>query len=331
MVHARLLRSLPRLVRDLGGDPAALMAAAGIAGIRAGATYRQSARLLHLAASELDCPDFGMRLARRQGGGVFGPLGRAMRHSRTFGEALEYARTHSYAHSLAARITHARSPGGGVLVSHDILVDHMPDRAQAMEQILLLGNLMAMELTGGGARAQRVHFRHQAVSGLRVYRDYFGCEVRFGQGEDGVIYSRQALASPIVDPDAEIYRAATAFIEARFTRHRPPVNAQVRSAIVEAIGADRCCSEAVAVRLGLHPRTMHRRLAAEGTAFQQIKDEVRRDLIFYYVTQTDLPFTAISERLGFAEQSVMTRSCNRWFRASPTTLRLSINVRAKKK
>jgi AraC-like DNA-binding protein len=43
--------------------------------------------------------------------------------------------------------------------------------------------------------------------------------------------------------------------------------------------------------------------------------------MIYYLQRTDLDFGRISERLGFAEQSVMTRACNRWFFASPTKLR----------
>ena len=44
--------------------------------------------------------------------------------------------------------------------------------------------------------------------------------------------------------------------------------------------------------------------------------------MLYYLQNTSLDFAHISERLGFAEQSVMTRSCNRWFFVSPTRLRV---------
>ena len=87
------------------------------------------------------------------------------------------------------------------------------------------------------------------------------------------------------------------------------------------LGSELCGNREVAAELNLHPRTLHRRLAAEGTSFQKIKDEVRRDVMLYYLQQTRLDFTRISERLGFSEQSVMTRRCNRWFSASPTRVR----------
>ena len=69
LVHADTLRFFPRLVTDLGGDPDALLRRAGIDpsifsrwGSKLG--YREMAGLLERAAVELDCPDFGMRLAR---------------------------------------------------------------------------------------------------------------------------------------------------------------------------------------------------------------------------------------------------------------------------
>jgi len=321
VVHARILRFFPELVAELGGDAQALMRQAGVDPFDAG--YRQAVQLIELAAADLRCPDFGMRLAARQGGAaMFGPLGTVMKNSRTFGEALNYVSTHSYAHSLAARVWLTPvADEEGLFAGHDILLDGLPNKSQAIEQLLLTGHLSAMGITGGKARVRRVHFRHQPLSPYRIYRRYFGCDVRFGQEQDGVLFAPHDLAAPIVDPDAQAYQAAIAFIEANFIQHRPPLHAQARGLIMQLLGTEQCRNERIAAELNLHSRTMHRQLKAEGTSFQQIKDEVRRDFMLYYLRQTELDFASISEKLGFAEQSVMTRSCNRWFGASPTKLR----------
>jgi AraC-like DNA-binding protein len=322
VVHARILHFFPELVAELGGDAPSLLQRAGMtAEGRSNATYRQIINLLELAAAELDCPDFGMRLARRQcGAEMFGPLGLAMKNSRTFGDALTYVSEHTYAHSLAARIRLTRL-SDGTFSAHDILLDGVPVKTQLIEQIILVGHLAAMEMTGDHARVRRVHFRHQPVSPLGTYRRYFGCEVRFGQNEDGVLFSAADLAAPVIDPDAAAFERVAAFIDSAFPRQLPPLYAQVRGVITRFLGSELCTNEDVAAELHLHPRTLHRRLRAEGTSFQKIKDEVRRDVMLYYLQQTRLDFTRISERLGFAEQSVMTRSCNRWFAASPTSVR----------
>ncbi|HEX7858463.1 MAG TPA: AraC family transcriptional regulator ligand-binding domain-containing protein [Sphingobium sp.] len=323
VVHARTLHRFPDLVASLNGDADALMSHAGICtDAESRITYRQISHLLETAAATFHCPDFGMRLAQLQGGGLFGPLGSAMRNSRTFGEAIDYVCTHSYAHSLAARITCNRRPEDGrAFMSHDILLDGIANRAQLMEQTLLVGHLTAMEMTGGHARAWQVHFRHQPISAAKTYRRNFGCEVLFGLSQDGVVYANCSLDSPILAPNAETYRTVTAFIDERFTRHVPPLHAQVRGIVVRLLQSESCTSECIASELNMHIRTLHRKLKGEGTTFQKIKDEVRCDLMLYYLRQTDLDFTHISERLGFAEQSVLTRSCSRWLAASPTVIR----------
>ena len=319
-----MLRFFPDVVQELGGDPTLFMQQVGIdPGQRSEPTYRQVVHLIELAAIMLGCCDFGMRLAQRQGGGgMFGPLGMVMRNSRTFGEAIAYVASHNYAHSLAARIWHERpETGQGLFAAHDILLEGLPHKSQAMEHVMLAGHLAAVDITGGQARVRRVHFRHQPLSPMKTYRRYFGCEVRFGQEQDGVWFSERDLAAPIIDPDTRIFQAATSYIEANFSQRRPPLHAQARGLIMQFLGTDKCRNERIAAALNLHPRTMHRRLRDEGTSFQQVKDEVRRDFMLYFLQQTDLDISSISERLGFAEQSVLTRSCNRWFSAPPTGLR----------
>lgn len=326
-IHAELLQFFPELVEELGGDPAGLCAEAGVdrrafSG-EVEATYRQLFRLLELAATRLSCPDFGLRLATRQGGyGSFGPLGPVMRHSKTFGDALTYVATHNYAHSLAARVRIEPLPADeAVFVAHDVLLDGSEPRGQAVEQIMLLGHLGARELTGGLARARLVQFRHQPAMPLAAYRRHFGCGVRFGCDLDGVYFSDRDLACPIVDPDADAYRLATDYIDTAFTLQEPPLRVQVRGIIRQLLGSGDCSNHRVAAQLGMHTRTLHRRLSADGTSFQRIKDEVRRDMMLFELRQGRLGLARISEKLGFAEQSVMTRRSQRWFAAPPSRLR----------
>jgi AraC-like DNA-binding protein len=328
LVHADLSHFFPDLVSDMGGDPETLLRDVGIDPRlllegKPSLSYRSWVNLLEHAATELHCPDFGMRLASLQGGGkVFGPMGLVMGNSNTLGEALRYVASHLYAHSLAACMHLAPDDASGDLfVGWEILLDRLPNKRQMIEQVLLLAHLNAVEITGSRARVRRVLFRHQPVLAARVYRSYFGCEVRFGQKEDGVVFSERDLLCPIVDRDARLYEMATSFIDRRFARVTPPMHARVRALILQLIETEDCGNERVAAELGLHPRTLHRRLKAEGRSFEGIKDDVRRDVALRYLEETDLPLTLIAERLGYAEQSVLTRSCVRWFSAAPSRLR----------
>jgi len=67
----------------------------------------------------------------------------------------------------------------------------------------------------------------------------------------------------------------------------------------------------------MHPRTLQRRVREEGTTFEAIKDQARRDLAQRYLSQPDLPLTQITALLGYSEQSAFGRSCRRWFDMTP--------------
>jgi AraC-like DNA-binding protein len=264
-----------------------------------------------------------LRLASLQGGGrVFGALGVVMRHARTLGEGLEYVVNHSHAHSLAARVHLTHDPSRRkVFVGHDILVDRLPVKRQAIEQFLLLAQLNAVEITGGRARVRAALFRFQPLSPPSTYRRYFGCDVRFDQSVDGVVFSDADFNCPTSNPDAQLFLQATRFIASTFPRIKPPIRAQVRAVILRLIETKDCNKERVAAELCMHPRTLHRRLSAEGTCFEEIKDGLRRDVALGYLRTSGLSLQRIAEKVGYAEHSVLTRSCSRWFGASPREIR----------
>lgn len=328
LAHGGTLALFPELVRELGGDADSYMRHVGIdpsalAQCAPRLNYRAMIALLEHAAACLRLPDLGMRLAARQGGGaVFGPIGVVMRNSGTFGDALRYVADHIHAYSLSASLPIEQDRASGrVLVGFDILLDHAPVRSQTMEQLLLLAHYNALDITDGRARVREIRFRHQPVSPPQVYRRYFGCEVRFDQPADCMVYTEDDLAAPVTGPDAQHYAMATFFINANYPVATAPMRARVRGLVMRHLGLSDCRVDRVAAALCLHPRTLHRRLQWEGTSFEEIKDEVRRDLALYYLGQTSVPFTRISEKLGYSETSVLSRSCLRWFGTSPRDLR----------
>jgi AraC-like DNA-binding protein len=325
-VHADTLRFFPELVRELGGDPVSLVAeldfmpAAISNGLPAG--YRAIATLMEHAAQRLRCPDFGLRLASLQGGGaVFGAFREVLAHAPTLGDGLRCVADNSHAHSASARVRmQADRHTGATLVSHDVLVDGLPIKRQMVEQFLLLAHLNATEVSGAKARVRQVRFRFQPVSPSSTYRMYFGCDVLFDQSVDGVVFNALDLECATVASDPRLFDAAKALVTSQYCV-RPPLQVQVRALIVQLIERDGCSKERIAAELHMHPRTLHRRLLDEGTCFEDIKDSVRRDAALGYLRATSLPMRRIAEKVGYAEQSVLARSCSRWFDASPRAIR----------
>jgi AraC-like DNA-binding protein len=78
---------------------------------------------------------------------------------------------------------------------------------------------------------------------------------------------------------------------------------------------------AIARRLFLSPRTLHRRLEDEGTSFRAIKDGLRRDLATDWLTKTARPLSRIGTDLGFADAAAFYRAFANWTGSGPREYR----------
>jgi AraC-like DNA-binding protein len=78
---------------------------------------------------------------------------------------------------------------------------------------------------------------------------------------------------------------------------------------------------ALARRLFLSPRTLHRRLEEEGASFRAIKDGLRRDLAIDWLSKTARPLGRIGADLGFADAAAFYRAFAAWTGSGPREYR----------
>jgi AraC-like DNA-binding protein len=327
-VRVSALRNFAEVVRNLGGDPAALLVESGIAprllDDRNGfIPYVTLAELLERAAAHTRCPDFGMRLAAvQEGTKVMGPLEVAMRNSPTLGAAFRYCTDHVHAYSTALQVGFEKLPDDCRVFMHfDITLPGLTNQRQAMEHAFLLTQHATQAISAGQARAREIWFTHEPLASLSTYRNHFKTTVRFGQVMNGLFFEEQDFEVPVPDADPQLHEIATSFIDDRFPTAALSVSARVRSIIGRLLVEGNCTHERVAAVLGLHPRTLQRRLREERESFESIKDNVRRDVALRYLRQPNVSLVRVTEILGYSETSVLSRSCHRWFSASPRQLR----------
>ena len=79
--------------------------------------------------------------------------------------------------------------------------------------------------------------------------------------------------------------------------------------------------ETIAASLGLSPRTLHRRLADEGSNCRAIIDAIRRDRALASLSTSKRPLSAIAAEVGYSEPSAFYRAVVGWTGVSPTAYR----------
>jgi AraC-like DNA-binding protein len=192
---------------------------------------------------------------------------------------------------------------------------------QDVEHALALVQHGIQAVSGSQARAREIWFTHEPLASPAIYRANFNAIVRFGQSMNGLVLDEDDFALPLPNSDPQLYEMATSFIAHRYPVTRTPLRTRVRIKIARSLVEGECTQERVAAALALHPRTLQRRLHEEGESFESIKDSVRRDLAARYLQQRQVPLVRVTEILGYSETSVLSRSCLRWFCASPRELR----------
>jgi AraC-like DNA-binding protein len=95
---------------------------------------------------------------------------------------------------------------------------------------------------------------------------------------------------------------------------------QIREYLLQH-GMVRANVEQVAKELNVSVRTLSRRLEAESTTFQQVKDDVRRDIAIERLIRSDMPLAEIASELGFGDASSFHRAFRTWAGMTPSAYR----------
>jgi AraC-like DNA-binding protein len=327
MVRTQSLRGYRELVNDLGGNPNRLLRKAGIEPVAldqltAFIGFENLIDLLERSALDLGCADFGLRLAERQDIGILGTLAVAMGYSATVGEAMVTASRYMpvYNGAIAFSIIMGERRGQ-VRLSFGVLVKHSPRWAQTVEHGIGLAWRIMTLLSEGRCHLQQVWLPHSPVAAEETYRARFDAPLAFRADRTGLAYDAHDLELPITERNRELHELATSYLDRQLAGRGSPFTTQVGQAIEALLGTGTCGHRQVANALYMHPRTLQRRLKEEGTTFEDIKDDTRRELARRYLSQPDVSLTQITALLDYSEQSALGRSCRRWFNETPREFR----------
>ncbi|MGM0534919.1 MAG: AraC family transcriptional regulator [Pseudomonadota bacterium] len=154
------------------------------------------------------------------------------------------------------------------------------------------------------------------------YRYFYPGQVLFDRAQTAIYFDRAILEEPIRQTKkhlgAFLQRAPADWFYVSFEERL--ISHRVREHLTRHRTYDAGVAE-VAEVLHMSVRTLSRRLTAEGTRFQAVKDECRRDFAIQALTRSDQPLARIAERLGFEDQACFSRAFRAWTGDTPAAYR----------
>ncbi|MEL6318721.1 MAG: AraC family transcriptional regulator, partial [Pseudomonadota bacterium] len=182
------------------------------------------------------------------------------------------------------------------------------------EQTLVAIVRISREISRRPFAPRAVHFRHPAPGDVAAHEAYFGCPALFGADRDAIELDETALDAPnrLGDPRISEFFDAHLAQELAALAQDEGLERRVRIQIAQALSAGPPTLAEIAARMSMSARTLQRRLAERGCAFQDLADAARRELAERLLRRTDYALAEVAFLTGFSDQSAFTRAFKRW-------------------
>ncbi len=307
------LAVVPQLLRELGADPANVLADVGLDdhALRDPEDvipFTAAGKLLHVSAMRTGCAHFGLLVGQRCDTRSLGVVGSLMRNAETWGQAV-----------LDLVGNQHRYVRGGVpyLIVQDSLawagyaiyqlgtegVDHFCDAAIAV------GFNMMRELCG--ALPDEVLLSRKSPVDAHPYRWFFRVPVRFDAEQSALVFPAGLLDRRVPAADPRQRAILEGSVAQYWAIALPKVSDQVIRILRSRVISGDFTLETVARCLTMHPRTLSRHLHAEGVTFRRLLNETRLEVARQLLLGTRIDVTGIAAALGYAEISAFSHAFHR--------------------
>lgn len=160
-------------------------------------------------------------------------------------------------------------------------------------------------------------FRHTKPLHINAYKKVFGETILFDEVENALFFDKAQLAMKTSYDNPYLLSVFEKEAEQSLGMSvHGSLKEQVLGYILIATGELDVSLESVAHKVGMHPRTLQKKLKEEGVSFVMLVGEVRQKLAAHYL-QKGLDARTIASYLGYAEPSPFLRAFKKWYGMSP--------------
>lgn len=282
------------------------------------ATFRR----LSLDAMQLsEEPAFGLLVGERLGVQAHGAVGYAAMSSRTLRALLDLLQRYIGLRIALLGLSVEERP-------HEVrvaLTEHVPlgeVRAMVLEGVVTSLKSVVEDVSMGAQAVQAVAFPFPAPPHAGLAASLLGCPIRYDQDWAGFTLSPHQLDLQLKTSDPEAFRVAETLCRRALDDLEASRSwgARVQRILLEKrIGFPSL--DETARRLHVTPRTLHRRLRAEGTAFRPLVEDLRHRIAVDQLLEGRASIEEVAYILGYSDPSNFRRAFRRWTGEAPSHYR----------
>ena len=281
---------------------------------------RSALRLLEESAKASGYETYGLKMAQLRQLSDFGAVSLLLLHQPTLRSALSILQRYQYLLNQSLSI-HVEEHDDVVVVREEFVADYNVGARQGME--LALGVLFRMceALFAPHWQPTEVHLVHEPPAKLDLHRQVFASPLRFRAEFCGFVCAAGDLDRLNARANPEMARYAQHYLESLPGSGAVAFEEHVRQALHHLIPTGHFAAPDVARYLGLHVRSLQRKLEEVGASFLALQHEARMELAHRYLQNPHYSIVQIADLLGYTSPSAFTRWFGARFGMSPTAWR----------
>lgn len=284
--------------------------------------FAQLVALYEKAAELTGDDDFGLHIGESVDLSLFDVVGYCALNSSTLGAAFaRVARYHSIWTDGALFTLESANETSAIVYSYSD--PSILERRQDSEMTLATVTTLCRTIAAPDFAPAAVEFQHAAPNDLSEHRRLFNCPVKFDAPTNRLSFPSDFLSLPIAKADASLCALLDRHAEELLAKFPPRDSLidQVRNAIADEFRGGEPSLERIADHLGLTPRTLQRKLQELGTSYNDVLDQMRRQLAERYLREPKMAICEVAYLLGFSESSSFHRAFKRWTGVTPKEFR----------
>ncbi|MEW2122072.1 AraC family transcriptional regulator ligand-binding domain-containing protein [Streptomyces sp. NPDC005474] len=327
-IPPNILRYLTVVAAEYGVDVRPLLTEVGLdeAVMRSAAlrvSYRQGSAVIRRAVELTGDAHLGLRVGAAQHLTAWGLLGFAQMAAGTLRDAVETGVRFQNLSGAMVVWSAGQEAAGYVLRAE--LPDPALDPAVAVflaEEAFASVVALTRLSSGDEFAPQSVEFAFPAPRDTGPFADLFRCPVRFGAGENRMVFPTVWAHRPMPGRDPVTYAAVMELLEEQTTSRRDQQELlEVLEVSIAQSLPDVPPFVEQARRHASSERTLRRRLADCGTTYEAVVDGVRRERVEQLLRRPKLSLRDIARQAGFSDVRALRRAVHRWHGVAPGQLR----------
>ena len=164
---------------------------------------------------------------------------------------------------------------------------------------------------------KRTTFRHPKPLYVNAYKDVFGEHIYFDESENALFFDKLQLATKTSYENPYLLRVFEKEAEQSLgLKVHGSLIEYVKGSILIGTGELDVSLQSVSHKMGMHPRTLQKKLKEKNSSFVVLLGEVRQKLAAHYL-QKGLDTPTIASYLGYAEPSPYLRAFKKWYGMNP--------------